>query len=89
MELDMSRPQPEIQVIARAPFHVYYEGPALSLSAKNKVGPFDILPGHADFFSMLSPCDVTISTIESEISFPIYSGMITVRSDQVMLFVNM
>ncbi len=87
--VDMPKSQPELQVVARAPFRVYYEGPALSLSAANKVGPFDILPGHADFFSMLVAGDVTISTQDSDISFPIYSGMITVRSDQVMLFVNM
>jgi len=41
---------PQLKVIARAPFHVYYEGLAYSLSATNKVGNFDILPGHADFF---------------------------------------
>ena len=39
-----------LTVIARAPFTVYYEGPASAVSAKNRVGPFDILPGHADFF---------------------------------------
>ena len=80
---------PSLNVIARAPFHVYYEGPALSITAKNKVGEFDILPGHADFFSMLIPCTVTISTDTDDISFEIYSGMLTVKSDEVMLFVNM
>ena len=78
-----------LSVVARAPFHIYYEGPAISLSAENRVGPFDILPGHADFFSMLKPCDIVIETADQEIKFAIYSGMITVRSDQVMLFVNM
>lgn len=78
-----------LNVIARAPFHVYYEGPAFSITAKNKVGEFDILPGHADFFSMLIPCTVTISTDTDDISFEIYSGMLTVKSDEVMLFVNM
>ena len=34
-----------LTVIARAPFTVYYEGPASAVSAKNRVGPFDILPG--------------------------------------------
>jgi F0F1-type ATP synthase epsilon subunit len=78
-----------LNVIARAPFHIYYEGAALRLSAKNRVGPFDILPGHADFFSMLSACTVTIETTTDEITFEIYSGMLTVKSNEVMLFVNM
>ncbi len=80
---------PTLQVVARAPFHVYYEGPAHSLSAKNSVGVFDVLPGHADFFSMLIPCTVTIDTEEESISFEIYSGMLTVKNDEAMLFVNM
>lgn len=80
---------PKLHVIARAPFQLYYDGPALSLSAENKVGKFDILPQHADFFSMLKPCDVIVETETEEITFPIRTGMLTVRNDEVMLFVNM
>lgn len=80
---------PQLHVIARAPFHLYYDGPALSLSGENKVGKFDVLPQHADFFSMLKPCNVVIETETEEISFPIRTGMLTVRNDEVMLFVNM
>ena len=78
-----------LHVIARAPFHMYYDGPALSISAENKVGKFDVLPQHADFFSMLKACEITIETETEEISFPIHTGMLTVRDDEVMLFVNM
>ena len=84
-----SAPPPTLNVIARAPFQIYYEGPALSVSAKNRVGEFDILPGHADFFSMLSPCTVAILTEKDEITFEIYSGMLTVKSNEALLFVNM
>lgn len=80
---------PKIQVVARSPFHVFYEGPAYSLSASNKVGAFDILPGHADFFSMLTKCDVVIDTDDEQVTFEAYNGMLTVRNDSVMLFVNM
>ncbi len=77
-----------LRVIARAPFHVYYEGQAQALSAKNKVGDFDILPGHADMFSVLQPCDIVIETDDEPVVFTINSGIITVRSDEVMLFVD-
>jgi F0F1-type ATP synthase epsilon subunit len=87
--MSKAQEQPMIQVVARAPFQVYYEGPAYSLSATNKVGEFDILPGHADFFSMLSPCTVTIDTDNDPVAFDAHNGMITVRDNQVMLFVNM
>lgn len=85
----MPAKEQQISVVARAPFHVYYEGPAYSITATNKVGVFDVLPGHADFFSMLSPCTVTIETENDQIKFAIHNGMLTVRSDEVMLFVNM
>lgn len=80
---------PHLTVIARAPFNVYYEGPAEAVSATNKVGQFDILPGHADFFSMLSPCEVVIRTTAEPVSFTITDGIMTVRDNAVMLFVNM
>ncbi|MFZ1812338.1 MAG: hypothetical protein WAU02_02310 [Candidatus Saccharimonadales bacterium] len=82
---------PVLNVIARAPFTVYYEGPAHAVSAANRVGPFDILPDHADFFSMLIPCEVIIETGEPDkdpIKFTIQNGIATVRDNAVMLFVD-
>jgi F0F1-type ATP synthase epsilon subunit len=79
----------ELTVIARSPFHIYYEGPARVVSATNRVGPFDVLPGHADFFSILNPGKVMIDTVDKPIQFDITDGIITVRDDQVMLFANM
>ncbi len=82
--------QAELTVVARAPFNLYYEGPASIVSATNKVGSFDILSGHADFFSMLSPGEVVIKTEADEpVVFDITNGIITVRDNQVLLFVNM
>ena len=78
-----------LNVIARSPFEVHYEGPAEAVTAINKVGEFDILAGHADFFSVLSPCEVTIRTSTDPINFMITNGIITVRDNEVLLFVNM
>ena len=81
--------QPELKVVARAPFQVYYEGPATVVSDENRVGKFEILPGHADFFSMLTPGPVIIETDKEPITFDITNGIITVRDDEVMLFADM
>lgn len=80
---------PLLKVTARAPFQLYYDGPARSVSAANQVGDFDILPGHADFFSVMTPGEVVIQTENDNVSFAITNGIITVRNDEVMLFVNM
>jgi F0F1-type ATP synthase epsilon subunit len=79
----------KLKVVARAPFQIYYEGPATVLSAENRVGKFDILPGHADFFSMLTPGPVIIETDGDPINFDITNGIVTVRDDEVLLFVDM
>lgn len=78
-----------LNVIARGPFEVYYEGEAEAVTAINKVGEFDILPGHADFFSVLSPGEITIETSAEPISITATNGIITVRDNEVLLFVNM
>lgn len=82
-------PTTTLNVIARAPFHIYYEGPASSVSGTNKVGQFDVLPGHADFFSVMSPGEVVIETDKEPVAFTISNGIIAVRDNEVMLFVNM
>jgi F0F1-type ATP synthase epsilon subunit len=80
----------QLSVIARAPFQVYYEGPAQVVSAANEIGEFDILPEHADFFSMLIPCEVIVEPGNGEpVKFNITNGIITVRDNEVMLFCNM
>ncbi len=79
---------PQLTIIARAPFHIYYEGAARVVSAANQVGKFDILPGHADFFSVLTPGEVIIETETKAVNFNVSNGIIAVREDEVMLFVN-
>ena len=79
-----------LQVIARSPFELYFECEAVALSATNRVGNFDILPGHADFFSMLEPGAIEIRTNEKEpITIEATNGILTVRNNEVLLFVNM
>ena len=79
---------PKLFVSARAPFQVYYQGEAKAVSATNRVGKFDILPGHADFFSLISPGELVIETDGEDLSIPITNGIVCVRNDEVMLFLN-
>lgn len=87
----MKKPDSDaLHVIARSPFELYYEGEAISLSATNRVGNFDILPGHADFFSMLEPGQIDIQPDGKEpVSIDSTGGILTVRNNEVLLFVNM
>lgn len=84
----MSEAPPDLHIIARAPFQLYYDGQASALSAANRIGPFDILPGHADFFSMLTPSQIVIETEHDPVVIDAKNGIITVRDNEVLLFVN-
>jgi F0F1-type ATP synthase epsilon subunit len=87
----MSRHQQQtatFNVSARAPFHIYYEGAAKMVSGENQVGRFDILPGHADFFSVMTNGEVVIETDKDTINFQVSNGIISVHDSDVMLFVN-
>jgi F0F1-type ATP synthase epsilon subunit len=79
----------KLTVVARSPFELYFEGEAIALSASNRVGDFDVLPGHADFFSMLQPGEVVIQTDDEPVKIDAKNGILTVRDNQVYLFVNM
>ncbi|HSX47046.1 MAG TPA: hypothetical protein VLF87_03615, partial [Patescibacteria group bacterium] len=43
-----------------APFKVYYDGEAESISAENDTGPFDILRKHHNFMTLLNPGDIVV-----------------------------
>lgn len=75
-------------MVARSPFHIYFEGPARMVSAANSVGDFDVLPGHADFFSIMTPGNVFIEADKGNAEFKISNGIISVMGADVVLFVN-
>ena len=87
----MSKPDltAKLNVIARSPFELYYEGESTAVSASNRVGAFDVLPGHADFFSMLVPGEVIIQTNDEPIKIDAKSGIIAIRNNQAYIFINM
>lgn len=65
-----------------------YDAPAVSLTAKNAVGKFDILVDHANFFSLLEPPDVVIDTGPDKVTIPVDRGLVKVHDNTVTLFVG-
>lgn len=82
-------PAPTMSVKVYAPFEVYFEGEAESVSAVNRIGPFDILPRHRNFLCMLTPCDVVVRTPEGEKkSIKVSKALMHVKADSVVVFVD-
>ena len=81
--------RPVMKVKVYAPFRVYFEGDALSVSAVNATGPFDILPRHHNFLCMLVPCNVVIKPAEGEPkTVKIHRALMHVKADRVVIFMD-
>jgi len=72
-----------------APFKVYYDGPAASVTAVNRVGPFDVLPNHHNFISLLQPSNVVVRAPGKEdFTLKVTRGVIHVKADEVKVFLD-
>lgn len=87
--------QPEVvasglmKVKVYSPFTTYYDGEAESISAINDTGPFDILVGHKNFLTLLSPCDIVVRRPgQDEEKITITRGLMHVRKDSVIVFLD-
>jgi F0F1-type ATP synthase epsilon subunit len=81
--------QPTMHVKVYAPFRTYFDDKAYSLSAVNRTGPFDILPHHKNFMSLLAPCTITVRSPEKEdFSLKVSRGVMHVKSDKVTVFLD-
>lgn len=71
-----------------SPFRTYYDNEAFSISAINATGPFDILPKHHNFMTLLSSGDITVRSQTGEHKLQISRGIMHVKSDQVIVFLD-
>jgi F0F1-type ATP synthase epsilon subunit len=71
-----------------SPFKVYFEGLATSVTAASKTGEFDILPKHHNFITLLIPCDLIVRTEKDEEVFPINGGIMHVKADDLVVFLD-
>lgn len=81
--------KPSMDVKVYAPFQIYFEGEAFSVSATNATGPFDILPKHKNFLCMLVPCTLTVQPVEGPAkSIKIHRALMHVKADRVVVFMD-
>lgn len=78
-----------LQVKLYSQFHVYFNGGASSVSGTNRTGAFDILPGHANFFTLLGAGAVQIVSGGEPFEFKVNRGIVWVSGNQVKVFVDL
>jgi len=77
-----------LHVKVYSPFKVYFDSEAKSLSAENDTGPFDVLPKHHNFLTLLKACTIVIRTDTAKQEIRISRGVMHVRKDQVTVFLD-
>lgn len=80
--------KPTMEVKVYAPFKVYFEGNAFSVSAVNATGPFDILPKHHNFLCMLVPCTLTVQSANGAQNIKINRALMHVKANRVVVFMD-
>lgn len=71
-----------------SPFKVYFDGDAKSVSGVNATGPFDILPQHRNFISLLSACELLLRTRDGDVRIRVSGGVMQVHQDVVKVFLE-
>lgn len=71
-----------------SPFKTYFNGEALSISAINETGPFDILPHHHNFMTLLNSGEITVRSTRGEENIRISRGIMHVKADQIIVFLD-
>src|SRR4051812_36957804 len=78
----------DMHVKVYSPFKIYFDGRAKSFSAVNDTGPFDILPGHTNFMTLVSPCEVIIRTANGENKIKIARAVMHVKANDIVVFLD-
>lgn len=72
-----------------SPYQVYLDqGDCYSISAVNATGPFDILPHHHNFITLLLACELVVHTVSGFRRIRITRGVMHVKSDHVIVFLD-
>lgn len=69
-----------------SPKEVLWEGEAQSVSSVNSQGPFDLLPEHAHFISLVVKQPITVVTNTETKTFSFETAVVRLLDDKVTIF---
>jgi F0F1-type ATP synthase epsilon subunit len=76
----------KVEVIS--PVQVLFKGASHAVSSMNNKGPFDILPGHAQFISLIKGKVVVLTEEGKKNSFELSRGVIDCKDNAVKIYVG-
>jgi len=78
----------DMHIKVYSPFKIYYDDRANSISAVNDTGPFDILAGHRNFMTLVSPCELVIRSDKGENKIKIARAVMHVKANDIVVFLD-
>lgn len=78
-----------LKVTIRSRTDSLFEGTAYSLTSVNEKGIFDVLPGHANFVSLISQYIILNKNKSGEKKIEIEKGLMSVETDVVNVYVGL
>lgn len=79
----------ELHVKISSPEKELFNGVAYSISSVNSTGKFDILPGHANFITVIENSPITLRQKDgSKQDFTYPMAILSVASNQVNIYTN-
>jgi F0F1-type ATP synthase epsilon subunit len=80
---------PTMHVKVYSPFKTYFDEDAFSISAINATGPFDILPRHHNFLTLLGTGEMMIRPVRGiDQKIRISGGLMHVKADRITVFLD-
>jgi F0F1-type ATP synthase epsilon subunit len=78
----------KLKVIVRNRQGIMVEEEVAAVSAFNKVGPFDVLPQHANFVSMINKKVILHKLDKKKQEIPVDNGVMLVEENKVKVFIG-
>ena len=78
----------ELSVKVQTPVSVIWEGAASAVSSVNSVGPFDVLPDHANMVTLVEGVPIRVLTGGQERAFSFARAVISVHENAVSIYAD-
>ena len=78
----------QLHVCINSPESIIWEGDAVWVSSTNSQGPFDILPFHANFISIIENHPIKVNTGAQVTEYSYERAVLYVHSNKVNIYVH-
>lgn len=80
--------QEKLFISISSPDKILWEGEADSFTSENSQGVFDVLPGHANFITIIEQKPITVHRVDGSKEFAFSSAIVYVRANNITIYAN-